>query len=193
MKRSAIKGGTGGTGILIAMGVRLMAVALVLAITFHGAGSPVQGKNLTTSPTIDSERWHQQSQNPRYFWGRFSSFTPIPTGVNSAGSALRPADLTLEQAAAQRIDALLQLDPANGSPIPEELITATHDRAEALVSLQAVLYQAPRVARQRQIDLAALTKFVYAHVMHTTDGNGVRLDLVDLWALNWDLDRYYNF
>ncbi len=100
--------------------------------------------------TLGSGLIAQPFDDPRYFWGR-----PSAAGYNasaSSGSNLGTNNPALVEAVQARIDALHAADPANGTPIPADLVTASASGLDPHISVAAALYQASRVARLRGLD-----------------------------------------
>ncbi|MGK5077988.1 potassium-transporting ATPase subunit KdpC [Janthinobacterium sp. HLX7-2] len=97
----------------------------------------------------------QSFTSPKYFWGRPSATAPMANnGAGSGGSNQGPTNPALVDAVKSRIAALQALDPGNRNPIPVDLVTASGSGLDPEISLAGALYQAPRVARVREIPLA---------------------------------------
>jgi len=104
--------------------------------------------------TIGSELIGQAFSSAGYFWGRPSATSPMPNNaVSSGGSNLGPTNPALIDAVKGRIDALKAADPGNGTPVPVDLVTASGSGLDPEISLAAAYYQAPRIARARQVPL----------------------------------------
>jgi K+-transporting ATPase ATPase C chain len=88
----------------------------------------------------------------KYFWGR-----PSATGDHaynataSGGSNQGPLNPALVDAVKQRIVALRAADPGNTLPVPVDLVTASGSGLDPEVSVAAIEYQIPRVARARNM------------------------------------------
>jgi potassium-transporting ATPase KdpC subunit len=88
----------------------------------------------------------------QYFWGRPSATTPYPYNATaSGGSNLGPLNPALADAVKRRVTALRAVDPGNQSPVPVDLVTASGSGLDPEVSLAAIQYQLPRVARARKM------------------------------------------
>ncbi len=59
--------------------------------------------------------------------------------------------------------ALHEADPLNKDPIPVDLVTASASGLDPDISPAAALYQAGRVARARNLPVAAVQKLIAAH------------------------------
>ncbi len=113
---------------------------------------------------IGSRLIGQAFSDPRYFWSRPSATAPQPyNGLGSTGSNLGPLNPALTDAVKARIDALHAADPGNRAPIPVDLVTASASGLDPDISLAAADYQAPRIARVRGLDLAAVRALIDTH------------------------------
>jgi potassium-transporting ATPase KdpC subunit len=108
-----------------------------------------------------SELIGQPFQDAKYFWSRPSATTPGPyNGGASTGSNLGPTNPELEKAIRERIAALRAADPGQGAPIPVDLVTASGSGLDPDISPAAALWQAPRVARARNLSEEAVRDLV---------------------------------
>jgi K+-transporting ATPase ATPase C chain len=106
----------------------------------QGRGDALVGSALVGQPFTD----------PGWFWGRLSATGPFPyNAAASSGSNLGPSNPALLEAVKARIEALRSADPGNSRPIPADLVTASGSGLDPHVSVEAALYQVPRVARAR--------------------------------------------
>jgi potassium-transporting ATPase KdpC subunit len=106
----------------------------------------------------------QPFSDPKYFWSRLSATTPQPyNGTGSTGSNLGPLNPALTDAVKSRIDALHTADPGNTAPIPVDLATASGSGLDPQISLAAAYYQAPRVARVRNVSLDYVKALISSH------------------------------
>jgi len=130
----------------------------------------------------------QSFSGPKYFWGRLSATGPAPyNGAASSGSNLGPMNPALLDNAKARIAALREADPDNQSAIPVDLVTASASGLDPHITPAAAYYQAPRIARLRNIDLAQLQQLIAAH----TEGRQWGIfgePRVNVLALNLALD-----
>jgi K+-transporting ATPase KdpC subunit len=114
---------------------------------------------------IASELVGQPFSAPRYFWGRPSATMPVPyNGASSTGSNLGPSNPALKEAIQERIAALLAADPENRLPVPVDLVTTSGSGLDPHISPAAALYQAPRVAKAREIDERKVAELVRIHI-----------------------------
>jgi K+-transporting ATPase KdpC subunit len=130
----------------------------------------------------------QPFDDPKYFWGRLSATGPFPyNAAASSGSNYGPMNPAYLQAVQARIDALKAADPNNLAPIPVDLVTASGSGLDPQISVAAALYQAPRVARARQLSEEVVRQLV---AQYTEDRElGVLGEpRVDVLQLNLALD-----
>jgi K+-transporting ATPase ATPase C chain len=111
--------------------------------------------------TYGSELIGQQFDDPKYFWGRLSATASFPYNASaSGGSNLGPLNPALKEAVQARIDALKQADPENTKPVPVDLVTASGSGLDPHISIDAAVYQLPRVARARGLNPALVRTIV---------------------------------
>lgn len=117
---------------------------------------------------IASEFIGQAFSDPKYFWGRLSTTSPVPYGTASSGSNYGPMNPALFDAAKARIAALQNADPENHSLIPVDLVTASASGLDPHISIAAAQYQASRVARARGLDLAKVQLLITQNTQERT-------------------------
>jgi potassium-transporting ATPase KdpC subunit len=129
-------------------------------------GSAASGSLLwRNGKPIGSTLIGQNFSDPKYFWSRPSATTPQPyAGTASTGSNLGPLNPALTDGIKAHIQALRAADPGNTAPIPVDLVTASASGLDPQESVAAALYQAPRVARVRGLQLRAVRTVISAHV-----------------------------
>lgn len=121
----------------------------------NGSMMSVEGK------AVGSSLIGQSFSAPKYFWGRPSATSPMPNnGVASGGSNLGANNPALQSAVKDRVAALRNADPGNTQPVPVDLVTASGSGLDPEISLAAAHYQAPRVARARGLDEAAVRALI---------------------------------
>ncbi len=113
---------------------------------------------------LGSELIGQAFDDPAYFWGRLSATEPFPyNAAASSGSNYGPLNPALLDGIEKRIEALKAADPENTQPVPVDLVTYSASGLDPHISIAAVLYQVPRVARQRGLSqtqvLALVNRF----------------------------------
>ena len=94
----------------------------------------------------------QSFTDPKHFWGRPSATAPIPYNAGALGGANQgPLNPALADAVKARIEALRAADPGNDVPVPIDLVTASASGLDPDISPAAARYQAPRIARARNL------------------------------------------
>ena len=126
---------------------------------------------------VGSARIAQVFTRPEYFWPRPSAVGYYAAGAG--GSNLSPANPRLRELAQQRIAAY---GPAGGEAVPADLLTASGSGLDPHITLDAALFQLPRVAKARGVDEQALRATVERHA-EATSGR-----LVNVLLLNLELD-----
>src|SRR5215472_7887463 len=106
----------------------------------------------------------QSFSDPKYFWGRPSATTPQPyNGTAAGGSNFGPLNPALTDAVKASVVALRAADPNNNTPVPIDLVTASGSGLDPEISVAAAVYQAPRVARARGLDVAQVRGLIATH------------------------------
>ena len=140
---------------------------------------------------IGSELIGQNFTDPKYFWGRPSATSPQPyNGTSSGGSNLGPLNPALIDKVRSNAKALRAADPANTAEIPVELVTASTSGLDPDISPAAANYQVARVARARQISVAAVRSMIAAHQQAALLGvfGEARINVLEL---NLALDQHH--
>ncbi len=106
----------------------------------------------------------QNFSDPKHFWGRPSATSPMPYNAGSSGGSNQgPLNPALVDAVKGRIEALRAADPGNTQPVPVDLVTASASGLDPHISPAAARYQAPRVARLRNLPAAQIEQLIDAH------------------------------
>lgn len=130
----------------------------------------------------------QPFDDPKYFWSRPSATSPFPdNAAASSGSNQGPLNPALAQAVQGRVDALRAIDPGNAAPVPVDLVTASGSGLDPHISPAAALYQVPRVARERKLEVETVRTLVERHIEGRTFGL-LGEPRVNVLALNLALD-----
>ena len=167
-----------------------LAVTGVASAAFpeQAAGSLI----LKDGKPVGSSLIGQNFSDPKHFWGRPSATAPQPYNASaSSGSNQGPLNPALVDAVKGRIDALRAADPANGTPIPADLVTASASGLDPHISPAAALWQVGRIAKARHLPEAQLSALVAAH----TEGRQWGLlgePRVNVLKLNLALDALQN-
>jgi K+-transporting ATPase ATPase C chain len=113
----------------------------------------------------------QPFASPKYFWSRPSATAPFPyNAASSSGSNQGPLNPALLDAVKQRVQALREADPGNTQPVPVDLVTASASGLDPHISPAAALYQAARVARERNVAVERVKELIAAHTEGRTLG-----------------------
>ncbi|MCZ8076718.1 MAG: potassium-transporting ATPase subunit KdpC [Paucibacter sp.] len=127
----------------------------------EAAGSLIRNK---AGEAIGSELIGQSFSEPRYFWGRPSATAPMANNAGgSSGSNQGPLNPALSEAVAARVAALRAADPGNTQAVPADLVTASASGLDPHISMAAARYQAPRVARERQLPMKEVLRLIEAN------------------------------
>jgi len=144
---------------------------------------------MSADKPIGSSLIGQNFSDPKYFWGRPSATTPQPyAGTASTGSNLGPLNPALTDAVQARVQALRAADPGNERAVPVDLVTASASGLDPQISIAAALYQAPRIARVRGLDVIEVRKVLAAHAQGRVLGMFGE-PRVNVLALNLALDN----
>ncbi len=170
------------TGVLYPLAV--MAIGQVL-FPSRANGSIIE----RNGKAVGSALIGQAFASPKYFWSRPSATSPFPyNAASSSGSNYGPLNPALLKTVRDRIDLLHAADPENHQTIPVDLVTASASGLDPHISLAAAMYQAPRVARARNLPEAN----VRALVRKYTDPRSLRVlgePGVNVVRLNLALDE----
>jgi K+-transporting ATPase ATPase C chain len=113
---------------------------------------------------IGSRLIGQNFSDPKYFWGRPSATSPQPyNALASGGSNLGPLNPALIDKVNASAKSLRDADPLNKAQIPVVLVTASASGLDPDISPAAAEYQAARVARARDLPIAAVQALIAAH------------------------------
>jgi potassium-transporting ATPase KdpC subunit len=101
----------------------------------------------------------QEFKSPRFFWTRPSAcnFETVPSGASN----LSPAGAALKAAVDKRIEFLRRAHGLTPSAlVPSDLVYASGSGLDPDISLEAALFQCPRVAKARRLDEGTLAAFI---------------------------------
>lgn len=140
---------------------------------------------------VGSELIGQSFAGPEYFWGRLSATGPTPyNAAASSGSNYGPSHPDLKHAVEVRIAALQAHGAAEGKA-PIDLVTASGSGLDPHISPAAAEFQAPRIARSRNMTEEAVREMVRRHTEDRTLGV-LGEPRVNVLRLNLALDQRNN-
>jgi K+-transporting ATPase ATPase C chain len=140
---------------------------------------------------VGSELIAQGFANPAYFQPRPSAagekgYDPTASG----GSNLGTISKKLQDRVRQDVDRLKKENPEASPVVPAELVTTSGSGLDPHLSPEAMLWQAPRVAKTRGIDSARVKAVVEANVEGRTFGI-IGEPRVNVLLVNVALDRQF--
>lgn len=154
----------------------------VVVTVFAQVLFPRQANGSLMQGGTGSELIGQPFTQPGFFWSRPSATAPSPYNASSSsGSNLGPANPALRSAIAARVEALRA--HGGGPVIPVDLVTTSASGLDPDISLEAALYQAPRVAKVRGLSEAEMRALVERHTTRSPLANA----RVNVLAINLDL------
>lgn len=170
------------TGVLYPLATTGIAKAV---FPFQAAGSLIERDGKVLGSTLIGQAFN----SPQYFWGRPSATGPTPNNASaSSGSNLGPTNPVLRDAVLARIEALRQADPGNTAQIPVDLVSASASGLDPHISPAAASYQAPRVARLRNLPVEKVQALIQAHTERPLIGI-LGEPVVNVLTLNLALDE----
>jgi K+-transporting ATPase ATPase C chain len=172
------------TVILLGIVYPLVMTGIAMVLFPHQAnGSIVTVDGKAVGSSIIGQLWTK----PQYFQGRPSAagkgYDPTATG----GTNLGPTSKKLIDATRSTIDALKKANPDATGPIPMDLVTSSASGIDPDISPEAAYYQAPRVAKARNMSLGAVDALVAKYV-HGRDLGFLGEPHVNVLELNLALD-----
>ena len=110
--------------------------------------------------------------------------------AGSSGSNLGPTSKALRERAAKELQRLLQDNPNAEGPVPAELVSASASGLDPHLSPAAALWQAPRIARARNVNEARVRAVIEANI----EGRDLLVlgePRVNVLLVNRALDRHF--
>jgi K+-transporting ATPase ATPase C chain len=109
---------------------------------------------------IGSRLIGQQFSGPSWFHGRPSAAGNGYDATASGGSNLAPTNHAL----IARVEQSVAVERVGTAPVPVDLVTASASGLDPDITPAAAYYQAPRVARARQLPLSAVRSLITRHI-----------------------------
>lgn len=135
---------------------------------------------------VGSEFIAQATRQPGYFQPRPSAVEW--DGLKSGGSNLGPTSAALRARVSDAIEALQQQNPSAPGPVPLDLVTMSASGLDPHLSLEAALWQVPRVAASRRVAEGRVRAIVLAAAEEPLLGV-FGAERVNVLLLNLALDR----
>jgi K+-transporting ATPase ATPase C chain len=139
---------------------------------------------------VGSELIGQAFAMPAYLQGRPSAAGNGYDATASSGSNLGPTSKKLRDRAAADVERLRKENPEAPLPIPAELATTSASGLDPEVSPAAALWQAPRIARARQLDAERVRAVIESRVQGR-DLGVFGEPRVNVLAVNLALDQQF--
>lgn len=132
----------------------------------------------------------QQFTQPGYFHGRLSETAEHPyNALSSGGSNLSTGNPELLQRVAQRAETLRAENPDASRMVPVDLVTASASGLDPDISPEAAYWQAPRVAKARNMTQAEVEQLIGQNITTPVPAfTGV--PVVNVLTLNLALDAH---
>jgi K+-transporting ATPase ATPase C chain len=172
------------TTVLLGLGYPLL-VTGIASVVFpkQAGGSLIQ---LQDGTVIGSELLAQSFASDRYFHPRPSAAGNGYDATASGGTNLAQSSKTLVTRIQGDIDKLAAQNP--GKPVPIDLVTTSASGLDPDITPDAAYYQAPRVAKARNLGEESVKKLIEQHITARKLGL-LGEPRVNVLELNLDLDK----
>ena len=148
------------TTVLLGLGYPLFITGIAAVIFPHkAAGSLIKLKDGTV---VGSELIAQSFTSDKYFHPRPSAAGNGYDATASGGSNLAQSNKTLVTRIQGDIDKLAAQNP--GKPVPIDLVTTSASGLDPDITPDAAFYQAPRVAKARNLSEDSVNKLIDQHI-----------------------------
>jgi K+-transporting ATPase ATPase C chain len=171
------------TTVLLGLAYPLLVTGIAGLIFPHQASGGLLLKN---GQVIGSELLAQSFTSDRYFHPRPSAAGNGYDAQNSGGSNLAQSNKALVTRIQGDIDKLAAQNP--GKPVPIDLVTTSASGLDPDITPDAAIFQAPRVAKARNLSEEAVLKLIQQHTTPRQLGL-LGEPRVNVLVLNIDLDK----
>ncbi len=172
------------TTVLLGLGYPLLVTGVAgLLFPHQAAGSLIK---LNDGTVIGSELLAQSFTSDRYFHPRPSAAGNGYDATSSSGSNLAQSNKALVTRIQGDIDKLAAQNP--GKPVPIDLVTTSASGLDPDITPDAAYYQAPRIAKTRNISPESVQKLIEQHITSRQLGL-LGEPRVNVLKLNLDLDK----
>jgi K+-transporting ATPase ATPase C chain len=171
------------TTLLLGLGYPLLVTGIAGVFFPHqAAGSLI----LKDGQVIGSELLAQSFTSDRYFHPRPSAAGNGYDATASGGSNLAQSNKTLVTRIQTDIDKLAAQNP--GKPVPIDMVTTSGSGLDPDITPDSAYYQAPRVAKARNLSEESVRKLIEQHIASRQLGllGEARVNVLEL---NLDLDK----
>lgn len=174
--------------LLTLLGCSVLYPLAVLAVGRAIAPAEAEGSLLrdTGGEVIGSRLVAQAFSRPEYLWPRPSSVDHDAAAAGGSNLASSNPELRLRAEAALVTLGAPGLGAAASTSVPGELVTASGSGLDPHVTLAGAMFQAPRIASARYVDLGRVEEVLNAHATAPSFG---RPALVVVLEANLALDR----
>ena len=163
--------------VLVGIAYPLLITGVAQVVFNHQAnGSLVTDKN---GQVVGSTLIGQQWTDPKYFHGRPSatlsndgSQAQSYNGANSSASNNGPTSSNLQAEVQAELKALQEDEQCNpaGTPIPIDLVTSSGSGLDPDISVAGAMYQACRIAKERNMSVSQVQQLITSHIHDRTLG-----------------------
>ncbi|HEY7400614.1 MAG TPA: potassium-transporting ATPase subunit KdpC [Actinomycetota bacterium] len=150
-----------------------LALTVVARVVFtnQADGSPITVDGKVVGSALIGQPW----DGPEWFYGRPSAIAEPYDASASSGSNLGPLSQALADAITERVQAIVELEGPyhpglTAAAIPVDLLTASSSGLDPDISPAAAIFQAPRIAAERQISLQRVLALIDANTSGRTLG-----------------------
>jgi K+-transporting ATPase ATPase C chain len=177
--------------------VTLLLTGIVYPLVMTGAArvlmpEQAQGSLVTdeTGRVVGSALIGQPFTKAGYVWPRPSAAGNGYDATSSSGSNFGVTSQKLHDRAAADVERLIAANPGAPGPVPADLVTASGSGLDPHISPEAALWQAPRVAHARNVDLERVRAVIKGQVEGRTFGF-LGEPCVNVLLVNLALDRQF--